>query len=82
MQNLYRIGYCLLETEWPNPLENPLAERSRAIQPEKQAQTWILATDYGTGNDGLCNREDRVLFCWSGPTESSSRISAGFREIG
>ena len=52
MQNVYRYGYGLLTAEWPNPLENPLAERSRATQLEIQTQTWILATDYGTEGSG------------------------------
>ena len=44
----YRSRYGVYDAEWPNSLENPLAERSRAPHTEIQAQTWILATDCGS----------------------------------
>ena len=52
-KNFYRPGNGLLETEWPNPLENPLAAQLGVIQVGIQAQTWILATDCGSGIIGL-----------------------------
>ena len=45
--NSYRMIYGLLGTEWPNPLENPLAAQLGGIQVRIWPKPWILATDCG-----------------------------------